>query len=134
MKNKIKNCLATTGLSLILLAIVATLYQAQFLCITTFYQVLLANAFIHIGLTLLEHFESTYFLLEILVEVGYILIVLIIFGFFFNWYSSTPLWVLILLGIAVYLIGSLISLFRINSNLAFINNQLSSAKHKEPNK
>lgn len=121
MKNKLKICFATTGLSLLLLTVVATLYHAQFLCLTTVYQVFLANVLIHIGLTLLEHFESPYFLLEILLEVGYILIVLIIFSFLFDWYSSTPLWILILLGITVYFIGSLIDVFRLSNNLTFIN-------------
>lgn len=130
MKNKIRICFATTGLSLLLLTMVATLYHAQFLCLTTVYQVFLANVFIHIGLTLLEHSESPYFLLEILLEVGYILIILIVFGSIFDWYSSTPLWVLILLGIAVYLIGSLIDVFRLSSNLTFINNQLKLSKNQ----
>lgn len=130
MKNKLKICFATTGLSLLLLTVVATLYHAQFLCLTTVYQVFLANVLIHIGLTLLERFESPYFLLEILLEVGYILIVLIIFSFLFDWYSSTPLWILILLGITVYFIGSLIDVFRLSNNLTFINNQLKLFKNQ----
>lgn len=120
MKHKVRNCLATTALSLLLLTIVASFYQADFLCIETVYQSFGANVLIHLGLTLLQKFESNYCIVEILVEIAYTLTILIVFG----WYSSTPLWVLILIGIAVYLIGSLIDVFRIQNEVALINRQL----------
>lgn len=131
IKSKIKNCLATTALVLILLGIIALLYGAQFLCITTLYEVLLANIVLHIGLSFVERFESTYCLIEILVEIGYCLIVMLLFGMIFDWYSTTPLWILILLVITVYIAGSLIDLYKINSHLSSINKQLSYAKRKE---
>lgn len=124
MKNKIKICLATTGLSLVLLTLVATLCHAQFLCISTVYEVFLSNIVIHAGLILLERFESPYCLVETLIEVGYILVVLILFGLFFNWYNSIPVWVLSLIGIATYIIGCFIDLFKMTNNLSFINKQL----------
>lgn len=124
MKHKVRNCLATTALSLLLLTIVASFYQADFLCIETVYQSFGANVLIHLGLTLLQKFESNYCIVEILVEIAYTLTILIVFGFLFGWYSSTPLWVLILIGIAVYLIGSLIDVFRIQNEVALINRQL----------
>lgn len=121
MRLQIKNCLATTGLSLVLLAIVATLYNAHLLCIESIYQVFASNVVIHIGLVLMNRFESKYYLLEILIEIGYILLVLAIFGSLFNWYSSTPIGVLILMGIIIYIIGSFIDIFRIRSDVKFIN-------------
>ncbi len=124
MKHKIRLCLATTGLSLLLLALIASFYNAQFLCLSTVNEVFLANIVIYIGLTLLEGFESPYCLLEILLEISYIEGVLIIFGFIFNWYNSLPLWLLILLGISVYLIGCLIDLIKVGHNLTFINTKL----------
>ncbi|MHC1748341.1 MAG: hypothetical protein AB9856_08120 [Cellulosilyticaceae bacterium] len=124
MKHRIKNCLLTTCLSLLSLAIVATLYSAQFLCIATIYQVLFANVLIHLGLTLFQHFESKYFIVEIALEMGYMLVVLILLGFLFGWYSSTPLWVLIVMGITVYVIGGCIDIFRLNNHLDSINDHL----------
>ena len=124
MKKIINNCFATTGLSLILLAIVATLYDATFLCIATVYQAFAANLVIHLGLVLLRRFESKYVMVELLVEISYELVILIIAGFLFEWYSSTPIWVLILLVIAVYFIGILTDVFRIKTDVEFINSQL----------
>lgn len=124
MKNKIKLCFATTGLSLVLLTLVATLYHAHFLCLSTVYEVFLSNIVIHAGFILLEHFESPYALVEILLEIGYILAILISFGLFFNWYSSIPIWVLSLIGVVTYVIGCFIDVFRVTNNLSFINKAL----------
>lgn len=129
MKSKITLCLATTGLALIFLTLVASLYHGHFLCLSTVYEIFLSNIIIHLGLTLLEHFESPYYLVEILIEVGYILVILILFGFTFNWFSSIPIGVLILIGIATYIIGCFIDIFRTTSTLSMINKQLA-AKQK----
>lgn len=124
MKRMIRNWLATTGLSLLLLAAVAALYGGCAIFIVTVFQAGLANLIIHLGLELLRRFESSYFLVEIGVEVGYVLAVLVVSGSLFGWYESTPLWVLIFMGIAVYVIGCLVDVFRIRSDVDLINRQL----------
>lgn len=130
MKIQIKNCLAATGLSLILLGITATLYNASFLCIESIFQIFAANILIQIVLYLFRNFESQYFLVEICMEMGCVLLILIVFGFLFNWYSSTPIWVLMLIGVSVYLIGSLIDIFRVKNDVAYINRQLKLNKER----
>ncbi|MBP3886606.1 MAG: hypothetical protein J6F30_02970 [Cellulosilyticum sp.] len=124
MKHKIRLCLATTGLTLLLLSVIASFYHAQFLCLSTVYEVFLTTIVIYIGLALLEHFESPYYLIEILLEISYIEVILILFGFMFNWYRSLPLGLLILLGFLVYVIGCSIDLIRTNHHLAYINSKL----------
>lgn len=124
MKNKIKNCLSTTCIALILLSITANIYRARFLCIDTVYQILAANIMIHLSFSLLKQFESKYFLIEIFIEIGSMLLILIISGVIFKWFMSIPVPVLILMGLVTYLIGSLIDIFNIRKDLKFINNQL----------
>lgn len=124
MKKKILNCLATTGLSILLLSIAATAYNASFLCVDTVFQIFLANIIIHGGLMFGKGLECTYFYIEILAEIGYVLLVLILLGCLFDWYSSTPLWLLILMGTLVYLAGCLISIFHVREDVDYINNQL----------
>lgn len=131
MRAQIRNCLATTGLSLILLALVATLNHARFLFVASVYQTLLANILIHLGLSQLKRFESKYYLVEILVEIGYVLAVLIIAGALFGWYSSTPIWMLVIMGILVYFIGGMIQVFYMKSDIELINGQL--IKRREQN-
>ena len=53
-----------------------------------------------------------------------VLAVLVVSGSLFGWYESTPLWVLIFMGIAVYVIGCLVDVFRIRSDVDLINRQL----------
>lgn len=130
MKRIINNCFMTTGLSLLLLAIVATLYHATFLCIATVYQAFAANLVIHLGLVLLRRFESKYVVVELFVEISYELMILITAGFLFGWYSSTPIWVLILMGLAIYFIGILTDVFRIKTDVEFINSQLKLRKEE----
>lgn len=121
IKEKIKNCFTTTGLALVILTFVANLYQANVLCLETVYQVLGACMVIEVATYLLESFESKYVLIEIAVNMFVILLILAAAGALFSWYESIPLWVLILIGCAVYLIGGLIDLFRVRNDLHAIN-------------
>lgn len=124
MKKWFNNCLASTGLTLVLLAVIATLYHANFICVTTIYQSFLVNILIYIGLNFLQKFESKYLFLEFLIEILYILGILVPFGFLFSWYSSMPIWVVILLGIVVYFIACLINIIKIKEDISFINAQI----------
>lgn len=124
MKRLIRNWLATTGLSMLLLAAAATAYGGHVIFIPTVFQTGLANMFIHLGLELFKRFESSYFMVEILAEIGYVLAVLILFGYLFGWYESTPLWMLVFMGIVVYFIGCLVDMFRIRNDVDIINEQL----------
>jgi hypothetical protein len=130
MKKLIRNTLATTGLTLIVLATVATIFNGEFIFVRSIYECFLANIIIHIGLIIVQIFESKYFLIEVLFEVSYVLIVLIVSGFLFHWYNSTPLWIVILMGISIYLISCWINIFRINQDITFINRQLKSTNIK----
>lgn len=129
MKNIIKNSLATTGLALMILSIVAVLYNGKLICIETVFQILLSSLVINFILILLKHFESKFFLVELFAEIGSTLTVLIVAGYWFNWYESIPIWVLIIIGIVVYLVGCLIDMFHITNDIRFINNQLMKRKN-----
>lgn len=124
MKKMISNCFATTGLTLIILTMVASLYQANFLCLTSVYQVLLVNILIHVGLILVRKIESKYFIIEVSIEIGYILGILLVFGYIFKWFTNPPLWVVVLIGIVVYIICCLIDIFHIKDDISIINDQL----------
>ena len=129
MKNIIKNSLATTGLALMIFSIVAVLYNGKLICIETVFQILLSSLVINFILILLKHFESKFFLVEVFTEIGSTLAVLIVAGYWFNWYVSTPIWVLIIMGIVVYLIGCLIDMFHITNDIKFINDQIMKRKN-----
>lgn len=130
MKTWIKNVLATTGLALILLGIVALMFQGRFLCIETVFQVLVSCIIIHLILILLKRFESKYIFIELLAEIGCTLAVLIISGIIFRWFESIPVWVLVVMGILVYVIGCMIDMFQITRDVNHINKTIQKRKEQ----
>lgn len=128
MKKAIKNCLAATGTALLLLAVVAILCGGRFICVETVFQVFAASIVIQMGFYLLRNFESRYAVIEVLAEFAMMLVILIPAGCLFDWYASTPLWILILLGAGVYGIGCMIDMYRISSDVNRINDRLKSRR------
>lgn len=131
MKKKITECLTTTALSILVLGIVALISGGHFLCIETVYQILLANVLIHGWVYAVQKFESPYFLVEISLEIGGILLILLILGYLFSWYESVSVFTLILMGILVYVLGCLIQVFHIQSDLDYINDKLAKKSEKK---
>jgi len=124
MKKLIINCLATTALTLLTLAVIASLYNARFLFVASVFQAFFANAVIHAGLVLVRKFDSKFFFVELLAEIGYTLAILILCGVVFDWYSSTPLWIVIVMGIMIYLTACILGVIKIKSDISYINNEL----------
>ena len=84
MKKKVVNIMATMGITLVVLALIGSIYGAKILCISSVFQVLGANIVIHFGFVLTSKFESKYLLLEAVLDISYSIVVLIIFGAIFN--------------------------------------------------
>ncbi len=124
MKKLFVNCLATTALTLLILAIVAYVCQARYIFVITVFQDFFANVVIHVGLYFVSKIESRYLLIEILWEIGYVLVVLICCGYLFSWYGSTPLGLVILMGIVIYAIGGFINIMKIRDDISEINQEL----------
>lgn len=124
MRKIITNIFAATGLTLIILAVIASLYGGEFLFISSVYQALAVNLIIALGLNIIQNIESKYFIIEVFRDVTFTLCILIFAGYLFNWYSSTPILVVIIMGVVIYVISYLINIIKINDDIAFINNRL----------
>lgn len=131
MKKVLINIFAMTGLTLVILALIASLYNANFLCISTVYQCFGVNIILYLGLKIVQKFETKYFIIETLLDVTFLLCILIPAGYLFKWYSSTPLWVVILMGFAIYAISCFVNVLRVNEDISFINNQLKNNQNHE---
>jgi len=132
MRKMIVNIMATTGITLVILAVIALLFGASWLCITVVLECLGANILIHLGFLITHKFESRYAVLESALDIGYMLIIIIIFANIFNWFSSTPLWVLVIMTILVYASGLLLSIIRMREDIRIIN-QLLNKRNNEVN-
>ena len=130
MKKKITGCLATTALAILVLGIVALLSGGHFLCIETVYQILLANVLIHGWIFVVQRFERPYFLIEITLELGGVLLLLLGLGALFSWYESVSVFTLVLMGIIVYVLGCVIQVFQIQNDLDYINGKLAQKEKK----
>lgn len=121
MHKMMMNIMTTTGVSLVALAVIATSYQAQYLCINTVFQAFLANILIHVGIKLFQYIDFQYPLVETILSISYTIIVVLVCGKAFQWYDSTPIGVLIPLAVFVYLAGCCLRVVRIKREVKDIN-------------
>lgn len=131
MKKFVINVLATTGLSLVLLSVIALFYQAEYLCLQTVFQVFGANAVLHFGFLLLRKLEMKRLLIEIFSGIVMIIILLIVCGLLFDWFSSTPAWVLIPMGFVIYIVSAVLDLISMRQDAREINMLIRKREGKE---
>lgn len=131
MKKFVINVLATTGLSLILLSVIALFYQAEYLCLQTVFQIFGANAVLHFGFLLLRKLEMKRLLVEIFSGIVMIIILLIVCGLLFDWFSSTPAWVLIPMGFVIYIVSAVLDLISMRQDAREINMLIRKREGKE---
>lgn len=124
MKKQCVNVFATTGLSLIVISVVALMYKAEFLCISTVFEILGVNVFIHSGLYIANKINYKYLLAELIAGNFTVISTLIIFGFILNWFSYVSIWVLVIMGTAIYFLSLFLNLFRMQREAKEINDLL----------
>lgn len=124
MRKLISNILATTGLSLVILAVIAVGCGGRYIFIRSVFEGLGANLVIHLGLMALSRIECRNIYLETILDISYTAAVLLLFGKLFGWYSSTPIWILVLMAAVIYLISVYIRIFRVREDLQIINDLL----------
>jgi len=137
MMNKIKRTImyimVTTGTTLMLLAVFAVIIGGKSIYINTFFEILAANIVIYLGLILTKKFESSYAILEFLLDVSYIVVVLVVFGLIFDWFSSVPIWYLVIMAVVIYAFGIFINIVRIRKEADELNKLLQKHKNKKIN-
>lgn len=121
MRKNIVNIMATTGVSLLVLSVIATCYQARFLCVDAVFQAFFANILIHIGINWLHGIEFQYPIVESILSISYTIIIALVCGKLFHWYNSMPIEVLTLLAIIVYLAGCWLSVIQLRREVKDIN-------------
>jgi len=134
--NKIKkvavDSLMCTGAALVLLAVfIGIAIPGGTLLLNTVFEILMANIVINLGLVLTRRFESSYAALEFLLDVSYIIAVLVVSGLIFGWYSTVPVWYLVVMAVAIYAFAVLTSLVRTRKNIKEINELLRERKEKQ---
>ncbi|MDE5717593.1 MAG: hypothetical protein K2I53_08280 [Lachnospiraceae bacterium] len=121
MKKFAINVLTTTGLTLVLLSVIALFFQAQCIFLQTVFQILSANIVFHFGFLLISKLEMKRPFAELFLNIAMIIILLLVFGSLFDWFSSTPVWILIPMGLVIYIISAVLQLFSMRQDAQEIN-------------
>lgn len=102
MKKMILNIMATTGITLVMLALVATCYGATVIFISAVFQALLLNTVIYVGIYILNRLEYRYPILETILKLIYVLALVLTSGWIFGWYANMSAAVLVLMTIIIF--------------------------------
>lgn len=121
MKKGLINIFATTGISLVLLSVIAVLYRAEFLCVETVFQVFLINAAAHLLFVFMNRIECKHLMMEAVMELILTIALSLLFGAVFNWYESVSPIILVLLSIAIYIIAIAFNLLHMKQEADEIN-------------
>ena len=121
MRKFFVNIFATTGISFLLLSMIALLFQAKCIYLETVFQILGANIVVHFGLVVLGKLELKYAVIEIFLHIALILLVLVVFGSIFHWFTSTPIGVLVIMGFAIYILSAVLNLLCMKRDAQEIN-------------
>ena len=130
IKSIITLIMFVTGAALVILAIFSALIDVEITFVPTVFEIFAANILIILGLFLRWKFEFRYILLEYLVDITYIIVVLIVFGFIFNWYSI-PVWHLIVMAVVIYILGITVLNIKFRKDTNEMNELLQKRKEKQ---
>lgn len=130
MKKFAINVLTTTGLSLVLLSGIALFSQAECIFLQTVFQIFGVNIVFHAGFLLTGKLEMRWPFAELFLNIAMIILLLLFFGSLFDWFSSTPVWILIPMGLVIYLISAVLQLFRMRQDAQEINTLIRERKER----
>ncbi len=102
MKKMILNIMATTGITLVILALIATCYGGTVIFISSVFQALVLNIAIYVGIYLLNRLEYRYPILETGLKLIYVLALVLTSGWIFEWYNNMSGSVLVLMTIVIF--------------------------------
>ena len=137
MGKTIVNILAVTTAVMLLLMFIDTVgFGTSFkeifnnaFSIRLFFEILGLNTVIFFGLFFTHKFESKYAFLEIVLDICFISIVLIIFGLIFDHFRD-KLWIFPIMAVVLYVFGLLTNMVRAQEMSKKINEKLKKRKEK----
>lgn len=124
MKKLISNILATTGIVLLVLAVVALCYGGTAIFINTVFQILAVNTVVYLGLHLIGLWELSYPILETVVKLLYILGIVLLTGRLLGWYEFVSVAVLGLMTVIVMIVCVCLDMLSLRTEVKEINELL----------
>ena len=131
IKKIIAYIMFVTGAALVILAAFSALFDVEIHFVPTVFEVFAANILIILGLFLRWRFEIRYIFLEYLVDITYTIAVLIVSGYIFDWYSAVPVWLLLAMGVVIYILAVTVFIIRFKKDTNEMNELLQKRKKKQ---
>lgn len=127
MKKIIVHILATTSISLLLLSIVAMFFHASCIFLETVFQAFGANIIAHVGILWIKKTELKNVVLEMVLEITWIVGILLVFGQNFHWFHSLSFLLLVGMGVIIYVLSLCLNLIQMKQDAKEINSLI---KHR----
>ena len=124
MRKIMLNIMATTGITLVVLAMVAVCYGGTLICISTVFQALLLNIVIYVGIYILDYFEYRYSILDTGIKLIYVIAAALFSGLLFDWYANLPLVMLIVMTVVIFGVCLCLDMLSIRDEVKTINRLL----------
>ncbi len=121
MRKNIVNILATTGISLLLLSVVALSFHASCIYLGTMFQAFGVNIITHLGIACIKKIELRNSFTEIVLEITFIVCELLVFGRLFHWFTSLSFLLLVCMGTVIYFISFFLNLLQMKQEAKEIN-------------
>lgn len=121
MKKNIVNILATTGISLLLLSVVALSFHASCIYLETVFQAFGVNIIAHLGIMCIKKIGLRNIFTEMALEIIFITCELLVFGRSFHWSTSLPFLPLVCMGVVIYIISLFLNLLQMKQEAKEIN-------------
>ena len=121
MRKNIVNILATTGISLLLLSVVALSFHASCIYLETMFQAFGVNIITHLGIACIKKIELRNSFTEIVLEITFIVCELLVFGRLFHWFTSLSFLLLVCMGTVIYFISFFLNLLQMKQEAKEIN-------------
>ena len=130
MNKLIVNTLATTGLSVVILATIVLIRGSEVFISRAVLSTFAANVLIHLGLQLTKLIDGKYYLIQAVLNITFTSVVLIVFGSIFDWFHATPPWVLVAMAILIHTVALLLDITYIKNEVNTINKLLAMRNNK----
>jgi len=121
MKKNIIDTFFTTGISIIGLTLYFAVTQRSTVLVHTILELFGANILINAGFYIRDRFGFINVVIEHIIGITYVLVILVLFGIIFKWFSAIPVWLLIVSGIIMYIISYMLMISRIKNDTNEIN-------------
>jgi hypothetical protein len=131
IKSIVTNTMFVTGAALVILAVFSVLLNVEINFVPTVFEIFAANIIIILGLFLRWKIEIRNIIFEYLVDISYIIVVLVVFGLIFDWYSAIPVWLLVAMAVVIYIFAMIISVTKINKDAKELNKLLQKRQKKQ---